>query len=170
MARLNAGQKRWAVISGGFLGMTIALRLAQRGHSGTLYEAASSLGGVASPWQLGEVVWDRHYHVILQSDSYLLSLLKELQLENEVHWAPTRTGFYVDSPLYSLSNVFEFLSFPPLNLMDKLRLGATVLAASRITDWKRLEGICVADWLEKWSGRRGLEKILLPLLRGKIGE
>jgi protoporphyrinogen oxidase len=108
--------------------------------------------------------------VILQSDSYLLALLKELQLENEVQWAPTRTGFYVDSRLYSLSNAFEFLSFPPLNLVDKLRLGATVLAASRIKNWRPLEGIRVADWLEKWSGRRVLEKIWLPLLRAKLGD
>jgi protoporphyrinogen oxidase len=170
MAPINARQERWAVVGGGFLGMTVALRLAQRGHSVTLYDAAPSLGGVASPWQLQDVVWDRHYHVILQSDSYLLSVLKGLHLEDEVQWAPARTGFYVDSRLYSLSNALEFLTFPPLNLFDKLRLGATVLAASRIKDCKPLEGIPVADWLEKWSGRHVLEKIWLPLLRAKLGD
>ena len=170
MTRSDVRQKRWAVVGGGFLGMTIALRLAQNGQSVTLYDAAPGLGGLASAWKLQDVVWDRHYHVILQSDIHLLSLLRELGLESELHWATARTGFYVDSCFYSLSNVFEFLTFPPLKLVDKLRLAATVLAASRIKNWKRLEGIPVAEWLRKWSGRRVLEKIWLPLLRAKLGE
>ena len=170
MALVNKPRKRWAVVGGGFLGMTVALRLAQNGHAVTLYDAASELGGVASAWKLHDIVWDRHYHVILQSDAHLLSLLKELLLDNDVQWAAARTGFYVDSRLYSLSSAVEFLTFPPLNVIDKLRLGATVLAASRIKDWKQLEGIPVAEWLGKWSGRRVLEKIWLPLLRAKLGE
>src|SRR5207245_7478042 len=55
-------------------------------------------------------------------------------------------------------------------LIDKLRLGATIYFASRITDWRRLERIPVIDWLRKWSGRRTVEKIWLPLLRAKLGE
>jgi protoporphyrinogen oxidase len=171
--KITPVQKRrihWAVVGGGFLGMTIALRLAQQGKIVTVYEAAPTLGGLASAWQLGDVVWDRHYHVTLQSDSYLHSLLRELRLENELEWATTRTGFYVNSSFYSFSNVIDFLKFSPLGFVDKLRLGATVFAASRIKDWKSLEGIPVAEWLEKWSGRGVLEKIWLPLLRAKLGE
>ena len=100
-------QERWAIIGGGFLGMTLALRLAQQGKAVTLVEAAPSLGGLASAWQLGDVVWDRHYHVTLSSDSHLRALLRELGLESEMQWATTRTGFYVDSGLYSLSNTLR---------------------------------------------------------------
>ena len=56
---------------------------------------------------------------------------------------------------------------PPLGLVDKLRLGATIVHASRVTDWRRLEGISAVDWLRRWSGRRTLEKIWVPLLRAK---
>jgi len=150
--------------------MTLALRLAQQGKTVTLFEAAPTLGGLASAWQLGDVVWDRHYHVTLQSDTHLHSLLRELGLENELEWATTRTGFFVHSRFYSFSNVIDFLKFSPLGLVDKFRLGATVFAASRIKDWKSLEGILVAEWLERWSGRSVLEKIWLPLLRAKLGE
>lgn len=150
--------------------MTLALRIAQQGNAVTLFEAAPSLGGLASAWQLGDVTWDRHYHVTLQSDLYLRALLRELGLENEIQWATTRTGFYVDSRLYSLSNTLEFFRFPPLSFVDKLRLGVTVLHAARIKDWKSLEKVPVKDWLETWSGRRVLEKIWLPLLRAKLGE
>jgi protoporphyrinogen oxidase len=163
-------QERWAIVGGGFLGMTLALRLAQRGKAVTLYESAPSLGGVASAWQLADVIWDRHYHVTLSSDSCLRSLLRELKLEDRICWQKAGTGFYIDSQLHSISNALEFLRFPPLNLVDKLRLGATILHASRIRDWKTLEKIPVAHWLEKWSGPNVLKKIWLPLLRAKLGD
>ena len=163
-------RKRWAVVGGGFLGMTLALRLAQQGKAVTLFEAAASLGGLASAWQLGDVVWDRHYHVTLFSDAHLRLLLRELGLEKEMHWEQARTGFYIDSKLYSMSNSLEFLRFPPLSLLEKIRLGATILHASRTRDWKSLEKIPVKDWLEKWSGSNVTEKIWLPLLRAKLGE
>lgn len=160
----------WAIVGGGLLGMTLALRLAEGGRRVTLYESAAQLGGLASAWQLGEVVWDRHYHVTLLSDTSLRSLLDELGLEKEMRWVETRTGFYTDGQLLSMSNTLEFLKFPPLGLIGKLRLGGTIFYASRVKDWKRLEKIPVAGWLEKLSGRRTFEKMWLPLLRAKLGE
>jgi protoporphyrinogen oxidase len=161
---------RWAIVGGGLLGMTLAHRLAQAGRDVTLFEGADRLGGLASAWQLGEVVWDRHYHVTLLSDTRLRALLAELNLEKEMRWVETRTGFYTDGQLYSMSNTLEFLRFPPLGLTGKLRLGATIFYASRVKDWKKLESILVADWLRRLSGRRTFEKIWLPLLRAKLGE
>jgi protoporphyrinogen oxidase len=160
----------WAVVGGGFLGMTLALRLARQGKRVTLFEAAPSLGGLASAWQLGDVVWDKHYHVTLFSDSFVRSLLRELGLEEQMRWAKTRTAFYAGAELHSMSNLLEFLRFPLLNLTDKIRLGATILHASRIKNSRSLEGIRVKEWLEKWSGRRTTEKIWLPLLRAKLGD
>lgn len=150
--------------------MTLALRLAQQGKAVTLYEAAPSLGGLASAWQIGDVVWDRHYHVILSSDDHLRSLLRELNLEGELRWQKARTGFYVSSRLYSMSSAIEFLRFPPLRLLDKIRLGATILRASRIKNWKALEKISAIEWLQKWSGRNVVERIWVPLLRAKLGD
>ncbi len=152
------------------LGLTLAHRLAQAGKQVTLYESASYLGGLASAWQVGDVTWDRHYHVTLLSDTHMRGLLTELELEQEMRWVETRTGFYTDEKLYSMSNSVEFLKFPPLNLIDKFRLGATIFYASKIQDWKKLESIPVADWLKKLSGKRTFEKIWLPLLRSKLGE
>lgn len=149
--------------------MTLALRLAKQGKRVTLFEAAPTLGGLASAWQLGDIVWDKHYHVTLFSDRCVRSLLQELGLEDQMRWLKTRTAFYANSKLHSLSNVSEFLSFPLLNFVDKVRLGATILHASRIKNSRSLEGIRVEDWLEKWSGRRTTEEIWLPLLRAKLG-
>jgi len=163
-------QETWAVVGGGFLGMTLALRLAQQGKTVTLFEAAPFLGGVAAPWRLGDIVWDRHYHVILFSDLHLHALLDELGLKDDLIWGKTRTGFYVDSRLHSISNAFEFLRFPPLTLYGKLRLGAAILRAATIKDWQSLEAVPVEEWLTKWSGSAVTKKVWLPLLRAKLGD
>jgi protoporphyrinogen oxidase len=116
------------------LGLTLAHRLATAGQRVTVLEAAPEIGGLAAAWELGDVTWDKHYHVTLLSDAHLRALLAELRL------------------------------------VDKLRLGATIFAASRIRDWRPLEQVLVGDWLRKWSGERTFHKIWLPLLKAKLGE
>ena len=150
--------------------MRLAQGLAARGESVDLFEGAPSLGGLAGAWTLGEVVWDRHYHVTLPSDAHLLALLEELGLKNGIEWRQTRTGFYAGGRLHSLSNSLEFLRFPLLGPLDKARLAATIFYASRIRNWRRLERVPVSTWLVRWSGRTTFERIWLPLLRAKLGD
>ena len=163
-------KKRWAIVGGGILGMTLALRLAQQGKQVTLFEAAPSLGGLADAWQLGDITWDRHYHVTLLSDMALRKILEELQLLDEMNWVETKTGFYSDAKLFSVSTSVEFLQFPGMKLIDKLRLGFTIFYCSKINDWRKLEKILSTDWLRKLSGDRAFTKIWLPLLRSKLGD
>jgi len=162
--------ERVAIVGGGILGMTLALRLAERGSAVTIFEAGSELGGLAAAWDLGDVTWDRHYHVTLASDLALRALLRELALEDEIRWTRVGTGFYTDGRFHPMNNVADFLRFPPLGLFDKMRLGLTILAASRIADPIPLEDISVQDWLIERSGRRTFEKIWRPLLLAKLGE
>jgi protoporphyrinogen oxidase len=158
------------VVGGGLLGMALAAKLTREGHRVTILEAASRSGGLAAPARIGEYTWDRFYHVVLLSDEYLRALLEELGLTPRLHWKPTRTGFYIDGRLRSLSSTLEFLTFPALGWLDKARLGATILYASRIRAWRRLESVLASDWLKRWSGGRAWERLWLPLLRAKLGD
>ena len=186
---------RWAVVGGGVLGLTLARRLRARGHAVTVFESAPELGGLASAWQLHEtelhetephetepretqprdaghgcVTWDRHYHVTLLSDAHTRSMLRDLDLEHTVKWVITKTGVFGDGHLYSVSNALEFLRFPLLRLQDKVRLGATIAAGARMTDWRRLEQIPVETFLRRWSGDRTFDRFWKPLLRAKLGD
>lgn len=152
------------------LGLTLALRLAKRGEEVTLFEAADDIGGLADAWSLDGVVWDRHYHVILLSDLHLRNLLTELGLEREIVWTETRTGFYANGQLYPLSNAIDYLRLPVVNLVDKSRLAATIVYASRVKNWKALEAVSAVDWLGRLSGPRVLERVWIPLLKAKLGE
>lgn len=165
-----AKNEKIAIVGSGFLGMTLALRLAERGHDVTVFEASSEIGGLASAWQIGDVVWDKHYHVTLASDSHTRKLIEDLGLGDEFRWVETKTGFYTDGELVSMSDTMEFLNFPALDLVSKLRLGFTIFYASRVKDWKALEKIKVEDWLVRLSGRKTFEKIWKPLLVAKLGD
>ena len=161
--------KSVAIIGSGFLGMTLAMRLADAGAKVTLFESASEIGGLASVWEIGDVVWDKHYHVVLASDTYTRKIIEEVGLGDDLRWVETKTGFYTDGELVSMSNTMEFLKFKPLGLISKFRLGLTILYASRVKNWQRLEKITVEDWLTRLSGRKTFDKIWKPLLKAKLG-
>ncbi len=163
-------QQKIAIVGSGFLGLTLALRLSEQGNQVTIFESANEIGGLASVWQIGDITWDKHYHVTLLSDSFTRKIVGELGLENEFEWVETKTGFYTDGKLVSMSNSLEFLKFPPLDLISKFRLGGTIFYASRVKDWKSLEKISVEDWLTKLSGKKTFEKMWKPLLKAKLGE
>jgi protoporphyrinogen oxidase len=150
--------------------MTLAARLNREGYEVTVLESASRSGGLAAPAPIGGYTWDRFYHVVLLSDEFLRGLLEELGLTDRLHWKPTRTGFYIDGRLRSLSSTLEFVTFPTLGWMDKARLGMTILYASRIRAWRRLESVLASEWLKRWSGNRAWERLWLPLLRAKLGD
>ena len=88
--------EKWGIVGGGIMGMTLAHKLAKEGKEVTLFEAAPELGGLASSWKLGEVEWDRFYHVILLSDFRTRNILKDIGLDEEINWVETKTGFYTE--------------------------------------------------------------------------
>jgi protoporphyrinogen oxidase len=161
--------ERWCVIGGGMLGLSMARSLAIAGQSVEVWEASGELGGLATPWKIGGVTWDRFYHVITSNDAHLLRLMRALDLEGEICWRSPQTGFYTDRQLYPFSSVIDFVRFPPLNPIDKLRLGTTILRAANESDPLRLEKITAVEWLTQLSGRKVVERIWLPLLRAKLG-
>ena len=162
--------KRWGVIGGGMLGLTLAHRLAQDGHEVTVLEGAPELGGLASAWQVGDVTWDRFYHVVMLSDRWLRGILGELGLDDGIDWKVTRAGFFTGNGLYQLNNAIDYLRFPALGLIDKFRLGLTILYMARIEDGRRLEAVPLEAWLTRLSGRRVFEHLWRPLLAAKLGE
>lgn len=163
-------REKWVIVGGGILGMSVARKLLDKNVDVTILESSTNLGGLTSAWSIGNVVWDRFYHVTLLSDLYLRELLSELRLDQDINWVVTKTGFYSNGQLHSLSSSIDFLRFPILNLYQKFRLGGTIFCASKRSDWKKLEDVTVEQWLRKWSGNSTFEKIWLPLLKCKLGD
>jgi protoporphyrinogen oxidase len=158
------------IIGGGLMGLALAQRLSGRGHTVTVFERDRQLGGLATYHDYGPFFWDRFYHCILPSDTYLIDLLRDIGFGDQLRWTRTLTGFYVDQKLYSLSSGMDFLRFPLVGLTGKLRLALTILYCARLNDWQRLEKISVEEWLVKTCGRTTYETLWKPLLLAKLGE
>ncbi|HXE62163.1 MAG TPA: FAD-dependent oxidoreductase [Bryobacteraceae bacterium] len=160
----------WGIVGGGLLGMTLAWELAKHGHRVEVFEAGPEPGGLAAAWQIGDVMWDRHYHVTLASDSALRGLLAELNLDSQMCWKQTRTGFYCHERLHSFSGPRDYLRFPLLNAGEKLRFGLAIRSAARLESPESITHLTIEEWLTALSGRSVFAKMWRPLLLAKLGE
>ena len=167
---MSRARRHWAIVGGGALGLTLALRLTSRGDEVTVIEAADHLGGLADAWQIGDIRWDRHYHVILPVDRSLIALLAEIGLDDEIVWARPESALFDGVRTHPLNNGLDYLRLPILSLADKVRLALTILYASRVRDGAPLEEIGVEEWLTRLSGRRVFDVLWRPLLQAKLGE
>lgn len=158
-----------AIVGGGIMGMGLGYRLTQLGATVDVFEAEAALGGMAGTITLenGASV-DRFYHTILSSDLHLRRLCSDLGIGSALRFRKTRMGFHYNGAVFSMNNILEFMRFPPLNWLDRLRLGMTVLSAQLVRDWRRLESVSVEKWLCRLSGQRTYRTIWRPLLRAKF--
>lgn len=159
------------IVGGGILGLVIGYELSKRGQRVRIWERASQPGGLMGRIAIPEldIECDRYYHAILNSDRALMQLCAEIGITaDEQRLVTTKMGFFHDGRCYGMSTPLEFLRFPPLGLIDRLRLGLTILRCRRIKDWRALEQVPVQRWLRSLSGARVVEHIWTPLLRAKF--
>ena len=158
------------IIGGGMMGLATAYFLSKPGNNVVVLEKEKEVGGLSRPAEIYPgLQWDRYYHVILSTDTELLGFIDEIGLSLDVQFRTTKTGFFTDGCLHSMSNVFEFITFKPLSLVNKFRLGLGIIFASRIHKGTRLEKVYAKNWLIRIFGRRNYEKLWDPLLRSKLG-
>lgn len=170
---MSGAAPRWAVVGGGMLGAAAARRLRSTGSEVVLFEAAPTLGGLASAWQLpvpggDPVTWDRFYHVILGTDRRVVALLADIGAD-EIVWNRSKAACYADGVALPASSAAELLGLPFLGPVAKLRIGLNVAWAALWSGQRRFDRLTAARWLRRWSGPQATERLWLPLLRAKLG-
>lgn len=159
------------IVGAGILGLSLGYDLLKRGVGVRIWERGDELGGLMGRTrfpELGDVEIDRYYHAILNSDRTLMGLFDELGLTGDLRMVATKMGFYHDNTIYPMSTPLDFMRFPPLSMVDRVRLALTILSARRVKDWHALEQEPVVDWLTRLGGKRTVEHIWKPLLRAKF--
>jgi protoporphyrinogen oxidase len=159
---------RIGIIGGGILGITLGYFLSKQGAKVTIYEASDTLGGLAGPIKMDGYNIDRFYHAILTSDAHLQALFAELGITDRYRAHETKTAFYQQGRFFEMNDMKDFMTFPPLTLIDRFRLGLTIVYARLERDLNRVEAINVEKWLTRISGRRTFERFWRPMLRAKF--
>ena len=111
---------------------------------------------------------DRFYHAILSTDEHLRALCQELGIAGQLRFRPTRTGVFMHGGIHQMSDVWQFLRFPALRLVDRVRLGLTIVSAQRTRDWRSLESTNLEEYLVKRGGRRLFNEFWAPMLNAKF--
>ena len=148
-------RKRVVVIGGGFTGLSAAWDLARAGLDVTVLEQDQNVGGLAAGFELdsGEML-EKFYHHWFTSDRFVMALIEELGAQDQVVLRQTRTGMYYSNQLFRLSTPLDLLQFSALGLVDRIRLGLLALRARRLENWRDLEQLSAARWLQSMAGER----------------
>ncbi len=158
-----------AVVGGGALGLTAALRLLQAGERVTLIEREGELGGLAAGFRVGDAYLEKFYHHLFRSDRDAIALIEELGLGDRLVWRTPHTSALIGGRVYHLESPLSLFTFNPLPLVDRLRFYAVLAYLKLDGRWRRFEGKRAAGWLLRHMGRRAYDVHCRPMLQGKFG-
>ena len=162
-----------AIAGAGFTGLAAGYHLSKAHHNVTLFEKEEAVGGLAGTFILPGWNWalEKHYHHWFTNDSHALSLIKELGLKSDLVFPTTLTSIYYDGGSYPFNSARDVLSFSPLSLGERLRVGIVTLTLKLLPEKFAipLEQTTAYDWLKKWYGDRSFAILWEPLLVGKFG-
>lgn len=158
----------YAVLGGGVLGLTVALRLVERGEQVTVYEREPEAGGLAAGFRVGDAWLEKFYHHLFRSDKAMQRLIAELGLGDRLIWPRPVSGIFWGGRVYQLDSPLAFLRLPPLTPVERLRQAA-VMGLLRYGPVGPLEGQRAAPWLRRWMGERPYRVVWEPQLRSKFG-
>lgn len=157
------------ILGGGALGLTAALRLAQRGEHVVLFEREGVPGGLAAGYPVGTSSLEKFYHHLFRSDRHAIGLIEELGLGERLMWPRPNTSTLLGGRRHQLDSPLSLLRFTPLPLLDRLRLGLALAYLKFEPNYTRLEKVTASAWLQRWAGMRAYETVWKPLLTSKFG-
>jgi protoporphyrinogen oxidase len=159
-----------AVLGAGALGLTVALRLAQRGERVTVIEREPLAGGLAAGFEIEPGMWlEKFYHHLFRSDTRAIAMIEDLGLADRLEWRAPVTATLVDGKMHQLDSPTSLMRFSPLPVAARVRMGAALAVLKVMPDPRLLEGRTAAGWLRRWMGEDAYSTVWEPLLRGKFG-
>ena len=163
-------RRKIAIIGGGLGGLSAGYFLSKRGNKVTIFEKENFLGGLAAGFEIEGTNLDESYRHIFKTDTDLISLIKELGLEDKLHWYKSSTALYWKGKIWPFMTPIDLLKFKPLGLYTKIRMGLVALWLEYDKNWQKYEKIPAYKWMEKWVSKKAYKIVWEPLLKGKFDE
>jgi len=144
--------KKIAIIGAGPMGLAVAYQLAQDGYKPVIFEADDRIGGMTATFDFDGLEIERYYHFHCTSDDAFFDVLKELGIENELHWVSTKMGYWYQNRLQAWGNPMALLSFKGLSFVAKFRYALHAFLSTKRENWVPLEKYDAVTWIKKWVG------------------
>ena len=157
------------IVGAGATGLAIAYYLHKKGHQITIFEQAPFVGGQASTFDTTAGKLERGYHHLFTSDEYILNLITDIGLSEQMAWSDSRVGNFANGSIYDFATPIDLLKYKPMPLIDRLRIGFITLYLQRLQNWNHLENVTAVDWLSSKVGRKAYDSFWKPMLKGKFG-
>jgi len=160
--------QRIAVLGAGPMGLAVAYQLARDGHHPVIFEADDRIGGMTAAFDFSGLSIERYYHFHCISDHAFLDVLKELGLEEKMHWVETKMGYWYQNRLQAWGNPIALLKFRGLSLMAKFRYGLHAFLSTKRNDWKPLDNRDAQTWIRGAVGAEAWEVLWRRLFEYKF--
>jgi len=116
-----------AVVGAGITGIVSAYELSKQNIQVDLYEKDSEIGGIAGTFSYDGFSLEKYYHHFFKSDKYIEKLSKEVGVYDNLKWVNTPMGYFSQGALYDFGTPVSLLKFKPLDFLDKIRFGMSVV-------------------------------------------
>lgn len=166
------------IVGGGIAGLAAAYRLQRAGRDVQIFEASSSIGGLAATYETAGDPIEKFYHHLSKSEHTIVELASQLGLGTAVEWRVGKNAYYIDGEVYPLDTPWEILAYPHMSLYDKIRLAALtkeidlrrgVPTFDTYEDIEAFEGIPIKEFIIEHTTRGIYENFFEPLLDAKFG-
>jgi len=160
------------IIGSGLAGLSAGYKLC-KSNEVVIFEKDAEIGGMAASYcqdYLGKKYFiEKYYHHIFRTDSEILELIRELELEDRMLWLKGKNAYFVDGKSYPMNTPAEILKFDPLSFTDLAKLGLLVLRIKLIGDTTSYDRIKAKDWIQDTAGKSVYENFFAPLMKSKFG-
>ena len=136
----------------------------------TLIEREPQLGGLAGGFRVGPSALEKFYHHIFRTDTVIIRLIEEMGLSDRLVWQSGNTSVRWQGCTAPLNTPLDFLRFPFVPPLDRLRWVAAMALLKAIPNERPFEGQTASAWIRRFMGDRVYEVVWRPLLRGKFAD
>jgi protoporphyrinogen oxidase len=161
-----------AIIGAGGAGLAAAWDLARAGHGVEVFEAESTVGGLAAGFRDDGWEWwlEKFYHHWFETDQEIIKLAGEMGHGDKITFPRPKTSYWVDGQILR-SEMNASALFLPISPLAKLRLGLVGVYLKFITkNWRALEQDTAHNWMLRYMGQEAYSRFFQPLLIGKFAD